>query len=149
MALYRILGSGKSRYLPPTVLKRATTRSPFRMTDGKPSTSIRTNSSLQIQWLMIRMPLFLGFRVDLGARIHRILQPSAKKLGILPLNPMLCKLHIFCNAVSIYGTVGPGHSRYSVWSPHKPSQQFDASRDIFSPQVLLYFGDNFGPGTTP
>jgi len=50
------------------------------------------------------------------------------------------------NAVSIYGTVGPGHSRYSVWPPHKPSQQFDASRDIFSSQVLLYFGDNFGPG---
>jgi len=50
------------------------------------------------------------------------------------------------DAVAIYGTVGPGHSRYSVWPPDRPAQEFDAVRDTFSPQVLLYFGDRFGPG---
>jgi hypothetical protein len=50
------------------------------------------------------------------------------------------------DAVSIYGSAGPGHSSYSVWPPHRSAQEFDASRDTFSPQVLLYFGDGFGPG---
>ncbi|KAJ7308557.1 hypothetical protein DFH08DRAFT_900219 [Mycena albidolilacea] len=50
------------------------------------------------------------------------------------------------DAVAIYGTAGPGHSRYSVLPPGRPAQQFDAARDIFSSQVLMYFGDRFGPG---
>ncbi|KAJ6580983.1 hypothetical protein B0H19DRAFT_930260 [Mycena capillaripes] len=50
------------------------------------------------------------------------------------------------DAVAIYGTTGPGHSQYSVWPPDKPSQEFSASRDVFSSQVLLYAGEHFGPG---
>ncbi|KAJ6458128.1 hypothetical protein C8R47DRAFT_995366 [Mycena vitilis] len=50
------------------------------------------------------------------------------------------------DAVSIYGTAGPGHSRYSVWRPDRPGQEFSATRDIFSSQVLLYTGIGFGPG---
>ncbi|KAF7371041.1 hypothetical protein MSAN_00738300 [Mycena sanguinolenta] len=50
------------------------------------------------------------------------------------------------DAVAIYGTTGPGQSLYSVSPPHRPAQEFDASRDTFSSNVLLYFGDRFGPG---
>ncbi|KAJ7249564.1 hypothetical protein B0H12DRAFT_697410 [Mycena haematopus] len=50
------------------------------------------------------------------------------------------------DAVAIYGTAGPGHSLYSVLPPNRPAKEFDASRDTFSSQVLLYYGDSFGPG---
>ncbi|KAJ7860455.1 hypothetical protein B0H14DRAFT_2576663 [Mycena olivaceomarginata] len=50
------------------------------------------------------------------------------------------------DAVAIYGTAGPGHSRYSVLPPGRSPQQFDAARGIPSSQVLMYFGDRFGPG---
>jgi hypothetical protein len=50
------------------------------------------------------------------------------------------------DAVAIYGTAGPGHSRYSVLPPGRSPQQFDAARGIPSSQVLMYFGDHFGPG---
>ncbi|KAJ7663797.1 hypothetical protein DFH06DRAFT_1393465 [Mycena polygramma] len=50
------------------------------------------------------------------------------------------------DAVSIYGTAGPGHSRYSVWRPDQPGQEFSATRDMFSSQVLLYTGIGFGQG---
>ncbi|KAJ7089870.1 hypothetical protein B0H15DRAFT_275439 [Mycena belliarum] len=57
-----------------------------------------------------------------------------------------CKLHIFRDAVAIYGTTGPQNSRYSVLPPNRPRQEFTATRDVSSSQVLLYFGNGFGPG---
>ncbi|KAJ7230464.1 hypothetical protein GGX14DRAFT_692174 [Mycena pura] len=50
------------------------------------------------------------------------------------------------DAVSIYGTTGPGNSRYSVSRADQPRKEFTANRSISSSQVLLYFGQNFGPG---
>ncbi|KAJ6485642.1 hypothetical protein C8R45DRAFT_828761 [Mycena sanguinolenta] len=50
------------------------------------------------------------------------------------------------DAVAIYGTTGPGQSLYSVSPPNRTVQEFNASRDTFSSQVLLYYGDRFGPG---
>ncbi|KAJ7027934.1 hypothetical protein C8F04DRAFT_1121174 [Mycena alexandri] len=50
-------------------------------------------------------------------------------------------------AVTIYGTTGPGHSRYSVRRPDQATpRHFTAARDMFSSQVVLYFGAGFGPG---
>lgn len=50
------------------------------------------------------------------------------------------------DAVAIYGTTGPGHSRYSVRPPDRPAEAYTAGRDLFSSQVLLYFGGGFGAG---
>ncbi|KAJ7623722.1 hypothetical protein FB45DRAFT_113729 [Roridomyces roridus] len=50
------------------------------------------------------------------------------------------------DAVSIYGTTGPGHSTYSVSRSDQPAQQFTANRERNSSDVLLYIGTNFGPG---
>ncbi|KAK7031609.1 hypothetical protein R3P38DRAFT_3187320 [Favolaschia claudopus] len=49
-------------------------------------------------------------------------------------------------AVAIYGMAGPGYSRYTVQPSDQPEQDFDASRNAFSSQVLLYFGHGFEPG---
>ncbi|KAJ7708885.1 hypothetical protein B0H17DRAFT_1031164 [Mycena rosella] len=50
------------------------------------------------------------------------------------------------DAVSIYGTTGPQNSQYTVLPGDRPPQMFTATRDVPSSKVLLYFGDQFGPG---
>ncbi|KAJ7777271.1 hypothetical protein B0H16DRAFT_1712296 [Mycena metata] len=51
------------------------------------------------------------------------------------------------DAVTIYGTTGPGHSKYSVRrTDQATSRNFTAARDVFSSQVVLYFGNGFGQG---
>ncbi|KAJ7095491.1 hypothetical protein C8R43DRAFT_265795 [Mycena crocata] len=61
-------------------------------------------------------------------------------------NQRLCKLHIFRDAVAIYGTTGPHNSQYSVQRSDEPPRVYTATRNVPSSHVLLYFGDGFGPG---
>ncbi|KAJ6477472.1 hypothetical protein DFH09DRAFT_1467672, partial [Mycena vulgaris] len=50
------------------------------------------------------------------------------------------------DAVSIFGTTGPENSQYIVHRQGRPPHHFNATRNIYVSQVLLYFGDQFGPG---
>ncbi|CAK5267184.1 unnamed protein product [Mycena citricolor] len=50
------------------------------------------------------------------------------------------------DAVSIYGTTGPNHARYSVLRENRPTLSYSATKDLYSAQVLLYFGSGFGEG---
>ncbi|KAJ7493207.1 hypothetical protein B0H11DRAFT_1718206 [Mycena galericulata] len=50
------------------------------------------------------------------------------------------------DAVSIYGTTGPGNSPYSIQRAGEPPKELSATRTMNSSQVLLYFGSDFGPG---
>ncbi|KAJ7132348.1 hypothetical protein C8R44DRAFT_773842 [Mycena epipterygia] len=47
------------------------------------------------------------------------------------------------DAVGIYGTTGPNNSQFTVQRPDQPPRGFNATRDMFSSQVLLYFGNGF------
>ncbi|KAF7317699.1 hypothetical protein MKEN_00857600 [Mycena kentingensis (nom. inval.)] len=51
------------------------------------------------------------------------------------------------DAIAIYGTTGPGHARYKASNSRSDqTASFDAERREFSPNVLLYFANGFGPG---
>lgn len=48
--------------------------------------------------------------------------------------------------ISIYGTVGPQNAPYMVQLDDKSLLFYNATRTFYTPQTLLFFADNLGPG---
>lgn len=49
-------------------------------------------------------------------------------------------------AISLFGTIGPQNSPYSVQLDDWPNKTFQANKMIYTPQTLLFHADNLGQG---
>ncbi|KAG9217741.1 hypothetical protein CCMSSC00406_0003570 [Pleurotus cornucopiae] len=51
------------------------------------------------------------------------------------------------SAISVFGAVSGTTAPYSVQLDHRPAQNFDGRVNEYTPQTMLYFADNLGPGS--
>ncbi|KAJ8518717.1 hypothetical protein ONZ45_g4245 [Pleurotus djamor] len=56
------------------------------------------------------------------------------------------RLNFTGTSITLYGAVSPGTGPYSVQMDDRPPQTFNASVPEYTPQTVMYFADNLGPG---